>query len=46
MQVCKKNNHLLGSFSIEKIVAIYYDRQIGPKIVGSVLSHGIYHKLL
>jgi hypothetical protein len=46
VQVCKKKNHVLGSFSIEKIVAIYYNRQIGPKIVGYVLSHGIYHKLL
>jgi hypothetical protein len=35
----QENNCVLGSFSNEKIVVIYYNRQIGPKIIGYVLSH-------
>jgi hypothetical protein len=42
----QEKNHVLGSFSIEKIIAIYYNKQIGLKIVGYVISHGLYHKLL
>ncbi len=42
----QEKNHGLGSFSIEKIIAIYYNKQIGLKIIGYVISHGLYHKLL